>query len=41
MAALVLLRVIVNDHYNLFVTAEAVHSIRISVLIYKFTKEKT
>ncbi|TYI71560.1 hypothetical protein E1A91_D08G304300v1 [Gossypium mustelinum] len=41
MAALVLLRVIVNDHDNLFVAAEAVHSIGISVLIYKLTKEKT
>ncbi|KAL1060854.1 hypothetical protein V6Z11_1Z064500 [Gossypium hirsutum] len=41
MAALVLLRVIVNDHDNLFVTAEAVHSIGISVIIYKLTKEKT
>ncbi|KAB1671530.1 hypothetical protein ES319_D07G207200v1 [Gossypium barbadense] len=41
MAALVLLRVIVNDHDNLFVTAEAVHFIGISVIIYKLTKEKT
>lgn len=41
MAALVLLRVIVHDHDNLFVAAEAVHSIGISVLIYKLTKEKT
>ncbi|TYG59574.1 hypothetical protein ES288_D08G314200v1 [Gossypium darwinii] len=41
MVALVLLRVIVNDHDNLFVAAEAVHSIGISVLIYKLTKEKT
>ncbi|GFZ00602.1 ER lumen protein retaining receptor family protein [Actinidia rufa] len=41
MAALVLLRVIVHDHDNLFVTAEAVHSIGICVLIYKLTKEKT
>ena len=41
MAALVLLRVIVHDHDNLFVAAEAVHSIGICVLIYKLTKEKT
>ncbi|KVH96537.1 putative ER lumen protein-retaining receptor C28H8.4 [Cynara cardunculus var. scolymus] len=41
MVALVLLRVIVHDHDNLFVAAEAVHSIGISVLIYKLMKEKT
>ncbi|TYG71991.1 hypothetical protein ES288_D05G443800v1 [Gossypium darwinii] len=41
MAALVLLRVIVNDHDNFFVAAEAVRSIGISALIYKLTKEKT
>ncbi|KAH7865398.1 hypothetical protein Vadar_006053 [Vaccinium darrowii] len=41
MAALVLLRVIVHDHDNLVVAAEAVHSIGISVLIYKLKKEKT
>ncbi|KAH7518482.1 hypothetical protein FEM48_Zijuj09G0176100 [Ziziphus jujuba var. spinosa] len=41
MAALVLLRFVVHDHDNLFVAAEAVHSIGISVLIYKLTKEKT
>ncbi|GLT30691.1 hypothetical protein SLA2020_054820 [Shorea laevis] len=41
MAALVLLRFIVHDHDNLFVAAEAVHSIGICVLIYKLTKEKT
>nr|KJB47610.1 hypothetical protein B456_008G033400 [Gossypium raimondii] len=41
MAALVLLRFIVHDHDNLFVAAEAVHSIGISVLIYKLIKEKT
>lgn len=41
MAALVLLRFIVHDHDNLFVAAEAVHSIGIAVLIYKLTKEKT
>ncbi|KAJ1411654.1 GTD-binding domain [Sesbania bispinosa] len=41
MAALVLLRFIVHDHDNLFVAAEAVHSLGISVLIYKLIKEKT
>lgn len=41
MAALVLLRFIVHDHDNLFVAAEAVHSIGIAVLIYKLMKEKT
>ncbi|PSS31255.1 ER lumen protein-retaining receptor like [Actinidia chinensis var. chinensis] len=41
MAALVFLRLVVEDHDNLFVAAEAVHAIGISVLIYKLTKEKT
>ncbi|KAL2347433.1 hypothetical protein Fmac_001433 [Flemingia macrophylla] len=41
MAALVLLRLIVHDHDNLFVAAEAVHSLGISILIYKLIKEKT
>ncbi|CAN1783864.1 hypothetical protein LINPERHAP1_LOCUS16415 [Linum perenne] len=41
MAALVHLRFIVNDPDNLFVVAEAVHSIGIIVLIYKLMKEKT
>ncbi|KAL2327205.1 hypothetical protein Fmac_020632 [Flemingia macrophylla] len=41
MAALVLLRFIVHDHDNLFVAAEAVHSLGIYVLIYKLIKEKT
>ncbi|KAJ1415956.1 ER lumen protein retaining receptor [Sesbania bispinosa] len=40
MAALVLLRFIVHDHDNLFVAAEAVHSLGISVLIYKLIKER-
>ncbi|KAM7264215.1 hypothetical protein ACFE04_001898 [Oxalis oulophora] len=40
-AALLFLRAIVHDHDNLFVGAEAVHSIGISVLIYKLMKEKT
>ncbi|KAF3571432.1 hypothetical protein F2Q69_00062962 [Brassica cretica] len=39
--ALVLLKFIVHDHDNLFVAAESVHSIGISLLIYKLTKEKT
>ncbi|KAK1322613.1 ER lumen protein retaining receptor [Acorus calamus] len=41
MASLVLLRVVVHDHDNLFVAAEACHSIGIAVLIYKLTKERT
>ena len=41
MAALVFLRFIVHDHDNLFVAAEAVHALGISVLIYKLTKERT
>ncbi|KAA8537520.1 hypothetical protein F0562_027128 [Nyssa sinensis] len=41
MAALVFLRMVVHDHDNLFVAAEAVHAIGICVLIYKLTKEKT
>ncbi|EPS57440.1 hypothetical protein M569_17376 [Genlisea aurea] len=41
MFALVLLRAVVRDHDNLFVVAEIVHSIGISVLIYKLMKEKT
>ncbi|KAF3446775.1 hypothetical protein FNV43_RR11955 [Rhamnella rubrinervis] len=41
MAALVFLRMIVNDHDNLFVAAESIHAIGICVLIYKLTKEKT
>ncbi|XP_050225091.1 uncharacterized protein LOC126674650 [Mercurialis annua] len=40
-AAIVFLRTIVHDHDSLFVAAEAVHSIGISVLIYKLMKEKT
>ncbi|KAF5455772.1 hypothetical protein F2P56_025318, partial [Juglans regia] len=39
--ALVFLRMIIHDHDNLFVAAEAVHALGISVLIYKLTKEKT
>uniref|UniRef100_A0A9I9DNF1 ER lumen protein-retaining receptor C28H8.4 n=1 Tax=Cucumis melo TaxID=3656 RepID=A0A9I9DNF1_CUCME len=41
MLTLVVLRFIVHDHDNLFVAAEALHSIGISVLIYKLTKERT
>lgn len=41
MSALVVLRAIVHDHDNLFVAAEAVHSVGISLLIYKIMKEKT
>jgi hypothetical protein len=41
LAALVFLRMVVRDHDNLFVAAEVVHSIGISVLIYKLMKEKT
>ena len=40
-AALLFLRLVVHDHDNLFVAAEAVHAIGIAVLIYKLTKEKT
>ncbi|RWV93202.1 hypothetical protein GW17_00044362 [Ensete ventricosum] len=40
-AALVFLRFIVHDHDNLFIAAEAVHALGISVLIYKLTKERT
>lgn len=41
MATLVFLRMIVHDHDNLFVAAEAVHAIGICVLIYKLSKEKS
>lgn len=41
MTTLVFLRMVVHDHDNLFVAAEAVHALGISVLIYKLTKEKT
>ena len=40
-AAILFLRMVVHDHDNLFVAAEAVHAIGIAVLIYKLTKEKT
>lgn len=38
---LVFIRFVVHDHDNLFVAAEAIHSIGILVLIYKLSKEKT
>lgn len=41
MASLGLLWFVVHDHDNLFVAAEAIHAVGISVLIYKLTKEKT
>ncbi|KAJ0971017.1 hypothetical protein J5N97_018976 [Dioscorea zingiberensis] len=41
MAALAFLRLVVRDHDNLFVAAEAVHALGISVLSYKLIKEKT
>ncbi|KAK4744764.1 hypothetical protein SAY87_011076 [Trapa incisa] len=41
MVAIMFLRTVVHDHDNLFVTAEAVHAIGISVLIYKLMKERT
>ncbi|KAH9693350.1 hypothetical protein KPL70_016652 [Citrus sinensis] len=41
LAALVFLRMVVEDHDSLFVVAEAAHAIGISVLIYKLTKERT
>eukprot|EP00897_Mesotaenium_endlicherianum_P006263 jgi/Mesen1/5665/ME000287S04924 len=39
--ALLFLRMVVVDHDNLFVAAEAIHSLGIGVLIYKLMKEKT
>lgn len=41
MASLVFLRMVVHDHENLFVAAEASHAIGICVLIYKLIKERT
>lgn len=40
MAALLFLRMVVEDHNNLFVAAETVHALGTFVLIYKLTKEK-
>ncbi|GAQ80789.1 ER lumen protein retaining receptor [Klebsormidium nitens] len=39
--ALIFLRLVVDDHDNLFVAAEAIHAVGIAVLIYKLMKEKT
>lgn len=41
LAALVFIKVVVDDHDNLFVAAEAVHALGISVLIYKLSNEDT
>lgn len=38
--ALLFLRMVVHDHDNLFVAAEFVHALGISLLIYKFAQEK-
>ncbi|GJR74985.1 putative ER lumen protein-retaining receptor [Tanacetum coccineum] len=40
-AALVVIRMVVYDHDNLFIAAEGVHALGISVLIYKLATEKT
>eukprot|EP00252_Welwitschia_mirabilis_P022942 TRINITY_DN6365_c0_g2_i1.p1 TRINITY_DN6365_c0_g2~~TRINITY_DN6365_c0_g2_i1.p1 ORF type:complete len:276 (+),score=28.95 TRINITY_DN6365_c0_g2_i1:385-1212(+) len=40
-ASLLFLRMVVHDHDKLFVAAEAIHALGISVLIYKLTKERT
>lgn len=39
--AVIFLRMVVRDHDSLFVAAEAVHALGISILIYKLTKERT
>lgn len=41
MSALVFIKVVVDDHDNLFIAAEAVHAIGISLLIYKLTTDHT
>ncbi|CAA2963796.1 ER lumen -retaining receptor [Olea europaea subsp. europaea] len=41
LTTLVFLGLVVQDHDNLFIAAEAVHAIGISLLIYKLTQEKT
>lgn len=41
LSAIVFIRHLVENRDNLFVAAEAVHALGISVLIYKLTKEKT
>ncbi|KAI7757204.1 hypothetical protein M8C21_015331 [Ambrosia artemisiifolia] len=40
-AALIFIRMVVYDHDNLFIAAEAVHALGISVLIYKLATDKT
>ncbi|KAE9586714.1 hypothetical protein Lal_00004567 [Lupinus albus] len=39
--ALLFIRMVVHDHDNLFVAAEAVHALGITVLIFKLSKDKT
>lgn len=41
MVALLFLRLVVENHDNFFVAAEAVHALGICLLIYKLTKEKS
>ncbi|PIA55495.1 hypothetical protein AQUCO_00700057v1 [Aquilegia coerulea] len=41
LATLVFLKIIVHDHDNLFVAAEAVHALGICILIYKLMKENS
>ncbi|XWS24484.1 hypothetical protein CRYUN_Cryun28dG0106500 [Craigia yunnanensis] len=41
MATLLFLRMVVEDHDNLFVAAEAVHALGTCVLIYRLSKQKT
>eukprot|EP00270_Netrium_digitus_P002208 TRINITY_DN1247_c0_g1_i1.p1 TRINITY_DN1247_c0_g1~~TRINITY_DN1247_c0_g1_i1.p1 ORF type:complete len:276 (-),score=35.98 TRINITY_DN1247_c0_g1_i1:296-1123(-) len=40
LALIVMLRLVVVDHDNLFIGAEAIHAVGIAVLIYKLIKEK-
>ncbi|PWA65371.1 ER lumen protein retaining receptor [Artemisia annua] len=40
-AALVVIRMVVYDHDNLFIAAEGVHALGISFLVYKLATEKT
>lgn len=39
--AVMFLRMVVRNHDSLFVAAESVHALGISILIYKLTKERT
>lgn len=41
MVALVLLPAIVHNHSNLFIAAEVVHAIGITLLVFKLSKQKT